>query len=206
MNMKLIVGLGNPGKQYRLTRHNIGFMIVEEMARLNSIKLRLNRRFKALTGEGIIGDGNCYLAMPQTLMNLSGNSVRLIVNWLRIDLDKILLIIDDIAFSFGDVRIRRKGSDAGHKGLGSIIDCLGSEEFSRMRVGIMGRKVVKDYSLYVLDRFTTREQKALPGILDRACKVCECWVREGIDAAMNKYNIKPKNQKTEKLKNKFLRS
>lgn len=191
--MKLIVGLGNPGKEYAFTRHNIGFTVAKEMARLNSVKLKLNRRFKAITGEGIIGDENCYLAMPQTFMNLSGNSVRSIVNWLRVDLSRILLIIDDIYFSFGDIRIRRKGSDAGHKGLGSIIDCLGSGEFSRMRIGIMGRKVVKDYSLYVLDRFTQREQKALPGILDRACKACECWVREGVEAAMNKYNSKIKN-------------
>lgn len=186
--MKLIVGLGNPGREYNLTRHNVGFMVVEELARLHSINFRLNKRFKALTAEGLIGGERSYLAMPQTLMNLSGHSVCLIVNWLKIELSEILLIVDDIALLFGDTRIRSKGTDAGHKGLRSVIDCLGTNEFTRMRIGIMGSRIVKNRSRYVLDNFTKKEQKALPEILQRSSQACECWVREGVNAAMNRYN------------------
>ena len=201
--MKLIVGLGNPGTKYSLTRHNMGFMVVEEMARLNNIKFRLNRRFKSFTGEGRIGGAEaCYLAKPQQFMNLSGHSVRSIVNWLNIELDRVLLIVDDIALPFGQIRIRSKGSDGGHKGLRSAIDCLGMDEFSRMRVGIMGRKIVRDCPRYVLSRFTRREQKALPGILREASQACECWAREGVDVTMNRYNRKPrKHGRTETQKN-----
>ncbi|MFC1667638.1 aminoacyl-tRNA hydrolase [Candidatus Omnitrophota bacterium] len=186
--MKLIVGLGNPGKEYSLTRHNTGFIVVEEMARFNDIKIKSKRRFKALTGEGQIEGEDCYLLMPQTFMNLSGHSVRSVVNWLKIDLNKILLILDDVALSFGDIRIKPKGSDAGHKGLRSVIDCLGTNEFSRMRIGILGRKTIRDHSRYVLDRFTRKEQKVLPGILKQTLSACECWVRQGVNAAMNRYN------------------
>ena len=186
--MKLIVGLGNPGKEYSLTRHNAGFMVVEELAGLHSVKFRVNKRFKALTGEGLIGGERSYLAMPQTFMNLSGHSVRLIVNWLKVDLEDILLIIDDIALPFGSMRIRPKGTHAGHKGLRSVIDCMGTDEFSRMRIGIAGSRTIRDRSRYVLDRFTKREQKALPDILQRSSQACEYWVREGVAAAMNRYN------------------
>ncbi len=186
--MKLIVGLGNPGRQYNLTRHNVGFMVIEKLARLGNTRLKSNRGFKALTGEGLIGEEGCCIAMPQTFMNLSGHSVRSIVNWLKIDLSDVLLIVDDIALPFGTIRIRPKGSDAGHKGVRSVIDCLGTNEFSRMRIGIMGRKDIRDCSRYVLGRFTKSEQKALPGILDRISEACECWIMEGVAAAMNRYN------------------
>ena len=186
--MKLIVGLGNPGKEYDLTRHNAGFMVVEELARESGIEFKKNRRFKALTAEGLIGSERCYLAMPQTFMNLSGHSARSIINWLKSEIDDILLVIDDVALPFGDIRIRPKGSDAGHKGLRSVIACLGTSEFSRMRIGIMGRDVIKDCSDYVLSGFTKKEQKLLPDILGRASRACECWVKEGVTTAMNKYN------------------
>ena len=188
--MKLIVGLGNPGVKYSLTRHNMGFVVVDEVARLNNIKFRLNRRFKSFTGEGRIGTEISYLAKPQQFMNLSGHSVRSIVNWLKIELDKVLLIVDDIALPFGQIRIRSKGSDGGHKGLRSAIDCLGMDEFSRMRIGIRGRKIVRDCPGYVLGRFTKREQKTLPDILREASQACECWANDGISAAMNNYNRK----------------
>ena len=186
--MKLIIGLGNPGEEYSATRHNVGFMITEELAAESKIKFKRNKRFKALTAEGLIGGERCYVAMPQTFMNLSGHSVRSIVNWLKIDLDDILLIVDDIALPFGNIRIRPKGSGAGHKGVRSAIDCLGTNEFSRMRIGIMGRGTIRDCSKYVLSRFTKREAKLLPDILRRSSQACECWVMEGVGVAMNKYN------------------
>lgn len=191
--MKLIVGLGTPGEEYRLTRHNLGFMLVKEAARSNSINFRLNKRFKALTGEGLIAGERSYLAMPQTLMNLSGHSVRLIVNWLKIDLGGILVVIDDIALPFGKIRMRPKGGDAGHRGMRSVIDCLGTNGFSRMRIGIMGGRPIKNHPRYVLNRFTRKEQKTLPDILQLASQACECWVREGVNTAMNQYNSKSKS-------------
>lgn len=186
--MKLIVGLGNPGKKYSHTRHNVGFMVLEEFAKLSNIRFKENKQFNALIGEGIIEGETTYLAMPQTFMNLSGHSVSLIVNWLKIDLREILLVIDDIALPFGEIRLKAKGSDAGHKGLSSVIDYLGSKGFSRLRIGVMGTKEVKDYSKYVLTNFTKKERKLLPEIKERAGAACECWIKEGIDVAMNRYN------------------
>lgn len=186
--MKLIVGLGNPGEKYIFTRHNIGFMALEELARRKKGKFRSHFRFKALTAEMIIGKEKCFIAMPQTFMNLSGHSVRLIANWLKIELGEILLIVDDTSLPFGKIRLRAKGSDAGHKGLRSIIECLGSSEFKRMRIGIMGRSDVKNRSKYVLGNFTKKEKEKLPDILKHVTSACECWVTEGIDLAMNKYN------------------
>src|SRR3989338_2921167 len=184
--MKLIVGLGNPGEEYKLTRHNIGFLVLEKFARANSIKFRINRRFNAFTGEGIIGRERVFLAMPQTFMNLSGNSARPILSWLKIEPGAMFVVMDDIALSFGAIRIRPKGSGGGHKGLNSIIDSISTQEFPRMRIGILGRKNIKDLSGYVLDRFTKAEQKILPDILDSATQACECWIKEGVHTAMNR--------------------
>ena len=191
--MKLIVGLGNPGRDYAFTRHNIGFMVVEELASRFKAKFRNSRRFKALTAEGVAAGKKCYLAKPQTFMNLSGHSVCSIVNWLKIELSDILLVMDDIALPFSEIRIRPKGSDGGHKGLRSAIDCLGTREFPRMRIGIMGRKNTTNCSGYVLERFTRKEEKLLKDVLERSSSACECWMRKGIGAAMNQYNSKIKD-------------
>ena len=186
--MKLIVGLGNPGEEYKFTRHNIGFLVLDEFARANDIKFKINKRFNALVSEGIIGREKVLLAMPQTFMNLSGNSVRRMLSWLKTETDDMFVVMDDIALPFGSIRIRPEGSSGGHNGLNSIIDSIGCQEFPRMRVGILGRKNVKDLSNYVLARFTKPEQKGLPEILKAASQACECWVREGVNAAMDKFN------------------
>ncbi|MEK6733168.1 MAG: aminoacyl-tRNA hydrolase, partial [Candidatus Omnitrophota bacterium] len=186
--MKLIVGLGNPGAKYVLTRHNIGFLVLEEFAKANNIKVKTNRHFNAVTGEGVVGGEDTYLAMPQTFMNLSGHSVRLMLNWFKIDAKDMFVAVDDIALPFSSLRIRPKGSSGGHKGLRSIIDFTGTQEFSRMRMGILGRKNIRDLSSYVLNRFTKGELKKIPEILDITSQACECWIREGANAAMNKFN------------------
>jgi len=186
--MKLIVGLGNPGAEYVFTRHNMGFLVLENFARVNSIKFKINKRFNALVGEGVIGGEKAFLAMPQTFMNLSGNSVRPILNWLKIETDNMFVVVDDIALSFGAMRIKPKGSSGGHNGLNSIIDSISTHEFPRMRLGILGRKNIKDFSNYVLDKFTKAEQKSLPDILDSASQACEYWISQGVNAAMNKFN------------------
>lgn len=186
--MKLIVGLGNPGEEYRLTRHNIGFSVLEEFSRVNNIKLKVNKRFNALAGEGAIGKEKTFLAMPQTFMNLSGRSVRTILNWLKIDAHNMFVIADDIALPFGAIRIRPKGSSGGHNGLNSIIDSISTQEFPRMRLGILGRKNIKGLSNYVLGKFTKAEQKDLSEVLSRASQACEYWIRDGVEAAMNTFN------------------
>jgi PTH1 family peptidyl-tRNA hydrolase len=186
--MKLISGLGNPGKEYNRTRHNLGFMVLTELAKKHNIALKQRSRFKALSGEGLIEGNNCYIAMPQTYMNLSGHSLRLIVRWLKIEFNDILLVVDDISLPFGDIRLKPKGSAAGHKGLKSVIDCLAGNDFARLKIGIMGGEEIKNLSSYVLDNLTKQEEKALPEILKRAVSACECWVKEGIDVTMNRYN------------------
>jgi len=186
--MKLISGLGNPGKEYNRTRHNLGFMVLTELAKKHNIALKQRSRFKALSGEGRIEGNNCYIAMPQTYMNLSGHSLRLIVRWLKIEFNDILLVVDDISLPFGDIRLKPKGSAAGHKGLKSVIDCLAGNDFARLKIGIMGGEEIKNLSSYVLDNLTKQEEKALPEILKRAVSACECWVKEGIDVTMNRYN------------------
>lgn len=186
--MKLIVGLGNPGKEYLLTRHNMGFMVLEKIAKECSVKFRPNRHFRALTAECVIGGEECCLAKPQEFMNLSGYSVASAVRRLKIGLADILLIVDDIAIPFGSIKIRPKGTDAGHRGLRSVIDCLGTNEFARERIGIRGRDNIKDISRYVLSRFAKAEQKLLPDVLENASSACECWIREGVDKVMNRFN------------------
>ncbi len=188
--MKLIVGLGNPGDRYSLTRHNIGFMAVSKISEIHSLRLRSSRRFKATTGEGLIAQERCYLCMPETYMNLSGNSVRALANWLKIELDDIIVISDDISLNLGNIRIRNGGGDAGHKGLRSITECLGNNQFPRIRVGISGEHETDDLADYVLKTFTKKEQKILPDILKRCAGACECWIKEGMAAAMNNYNEK----------------
>lgn len=186
--MKLIVGLGNPGDEYKLTRHNIGFLALEEFAGSNSIKFKTNKRFNALVGEGLVGREGILVAMPQTFMNLSGVSVRAMLGWLKIETRDMFVVVDDIALPFGAIRIRPKGSSGGHNGLNSIINSISGQEFPRMRLGILGRKNIKGLSAYVLARFNKAEQKNLPRILDTASHACECWIKDGINTAMNQYN------------------
>ena len=186
--MKLVVGLGNPGAEYALTRHNIGFLVLEKFVRVHNIKFKTSKRFNALIGEGQIDREKVFFAMPQTFMNLSGHSVRPILNWLKIATNDMFVIMDDIALPFGAIRIKPKGSSGGHNGLNSIIDSISTQEFPRMRLGILGRKNIKDLSNYVLDKFTKTEQKSLPEILDSASQACECWIGQGVNTAMNKFN------------------
>ncbi|MFH1782041.1 MAG: aminoacyl-tRNA hydrolase [Candidatus Omnitrophota bacterium] len=188
--MKLIVGLGNPGEEYTLTRHNIGFLVVEDIARSNNLDLKKKKKFEGETGEGVIKGEMSIIFKPHTYMNLSGNSVHKLINWLSLDLNDLLVIFDDISLFFEDIRIRPKGSDGGHKGLRSIIDCLGTDEFSRIRVGIKGNKEISNYPRYVLNRFTKKEQIILPDIIKRTASACECWVKEGVEETMNTFNMK----------------
>jgi PTH1 family peptidyl-tRNA hydrolase len=163
-------------------------LVLEEFARANNIKFKASKRFNALIGEGAVEKEKVFLAMPQVFMNLSGHAVRPMLNWLKMEAYNMFVIMDDIALPFGAIRIRPKGSSGGHNGLNSIIGSISTQEFPRMRIGILGRKNIKDLPNYVLDKFTKAEQKNLPAILDRALQACECWIHEGIEVTMNRFN------------------
>ena len=182
--MKVIVGLGNPGIKYRHTRHNIGFLIVKALAKRLGISLRV-KKFKGILGRGKFKSQGLILFMPMTFMNLSGEAAAA----LNIsDLSNMLIVHDDIDLKFGNIRIRKKGASGGHRGIKSIIENLGTEEFPRLRIGIRGRDRIEDTTTYVLNPFTTQERGALKDIVDRVCECIFLWLEEGIDVTMNRFN------------------
>lgn len=186
--MKIIVGLGNPGRQYAATRHNLGFMVVDDVAgRLGGGERR--SRFKAELVEARDGGEKIVLIKPQTFMNLSGTSVREAVRWYKASLDELLVVLDDIDLPYGAIRMRPDGGSGGHNGLKSIIADLGSQEFARLRLGI-GRGA-GGASGQVLSRFHPDEERQLPEIIEAGANCALDWARYGAIAAMNRCNRKP---------------
>lgn len=178
----LIVGLGNPGKQYSLTRHNMGFEIVSRFAEKHGLTLKHALRFGA-----DIAKGECYgkeviLALPMTYMNLSGNAVRKLVSFYKIPLDKLLVVADDVAIDYGRLRLRTQGSSGGQRGLQNIEELLATKEYSRLRVGI-GDRERGDLADYVLGKLTEEEQKSLPHITEGAIESIESWLDKGAEGA-----------------------
>ncbi len=183
---KVVIGLGNPGRKYAGTRHNMGFMVVEELAkRTNAPTSR--QRMKAEISETRYGDDRLVLVMPQTYMNESGLSVREIVRWYKAPLEDVMVVYDDLDLKYGQVRVRPKGSPGGHNGMKSIFRELGTQEIPRVRVGI-GRGSGHHAIGHVLSRFSPEEQEHLPAIIDRAADAVELWMREGIIETMNQIN------------------
>lgn len=186
--MKLVVGLGNPGREYARTRHNIGFLTVDELvARLAGVSGR--SRFRALLSEGVRGTEKIVTVKPQTFMNLSGTSVREAIHWYKLDLEDVLIIVDDMDLPLGQMRLRGDGSAGGHNGLKSIFSELGTTSIPRLRVGI-GRGGGSS-TAHVLSRFNEREAAELPEIVERASDAAERWIDVGIIAAMNEINQRP---------------
>lgn len=188
--MYLIAGLGNPGKQYDMTRHNIGFEVIDYMA--DRLGVKVNKlKYKALYGETKIGTEKVLLIKPQTYMNLSGDSIRDFANFYKILPENIIIINDDIALEAGRLRIRAKGSAGGHNGLKSIIYQLNSDNFPRIRIGV-GAPKHEDYDLadFVLGRFTKEEIPILEEAIIKASDAAEEIVKRSIDSAMNKFNTK----------------
>ena len=182
----LIVGLGNPGKEYADTRHNVGFRAVEELAR--RARLTWERpRLKAEQSRGTIAGREVVLAKPQTYMNLSGASVVQLVRWYKTPLDQLLIIHDDLDLPFGQLRLRAEGSGGGQNGMGSIIQQLGTNSIHRLKIGI-GRPTWGDAKDYVLTRFSKDQATELTTIIARAADAAELWLAEGIIPAMNEYN------------------
>lgn len=191
--MKYIFGLGNPTREYAGTRHNIGFDAITKLSDVYGINVT-EKKHKALCGKGIIAGQRVMLIKPQTFMNLSGESVREVLDFYKADASDILVIYDDICLAPGQLRVREKGSAGGHNGIKNIIAHLGTEEFARIRIGV-GEKP-KDWDLkdYVLGHFPTEEEPLMREALADAAKACELFVNDEIAAAMNLFNKKKKKQ------------
>lgn len=186
--MYIIAGLGNPGRQYDMTRHNIGFEVIDYIADQYNIKVN-KLKFKSLFGEMKIAGERVFLIKPQTYMNLSGEALREFSAFYKIPPGNIIVINDDISLQAGRIRIRRKGSAGGHNGLKSIIYQLQTDEFVRIKMGV-GAPRHEDYDLadYVLGRFSKEEIPVLEQAIIRASKAAEEIINEGVDSAMNQYN------------------
>ena len=195
--MYIIAGLGNPGKQYAQTRHNVGFDTIDILADKYNISVD-TKKHKALCGKGMIEGQKVVLAKPQTFMNLSGESVRELVDFYKIDPEEELLVIyDDISLEPGVLRLRTKGSAGGHNGMKSIIKHLGGDTFPRIRVGIGGEKHPgQDLADYVLGHFKDDEKELLSDALDKAEKAAELFAQDEFSEAMNKYSVGKKKRKT----------
>ena len=183
---KLIVGLGNPGRQYAHNRHNVGFQCLDRLAQAHGLSFG-NWRAKASLALGKIADVRVVLARPRTYMNLSGQAVGPLVRFYKLSLEDILIIYDDLDLPLGIIRLRPEGGSGGHKGMRSIIEALGSQTFPRLRVGI-GRPPGNDAASYVLNDFTADERTTLESVCEKVVAAVELFLREGIEAAMNTYN------------------
>ncbi len=186
----LIVGLGNPGREYERTRHNVGFRVLELLAK--EAGARVDRsRFRALTGTAELGGQKVLLLKPQTYMNNSGEAVHLAAMFYRVPISRILILSDDISLPVGRVRVRAEGSAGGHNGLKSVIAHLGSQDFPRVKIGV-GAKPHPDYDLadWVLSNFTSEEEKALAPALEHAAAAALELIRNGVQSAAGKYNGK----------------
>lgn len=187
--MHLVVGLGNPGREYARTRHNMGFMLVDMLARRLGVAVE-KPLFKSFTGRASVSSGNTLvLAKPQTYMNLSGHSVSALMNWFKIPLSGLIVVYDDLDLPPGKIRVRPRGGHGGHRGMESIIEQLGSGDFSRIRIGIgRPRSQGPEVPDWVLGKFSDEEEKLVAEALERACEAVITLVGEGAEAAMNRFN------------------
>ena len=185
--MYIIVGLGNPERRYDGTRHNIGFSAVTALADIYGISMDM-KKHRAVCGKGVIDGQKVILAMPQTYMNLSGESVRELMDYYKCDLSDLIVIYDDISLDVGKLRIRAKGSAGGHNGIKNIIAQLGTQEFTRIKIGVGEKPAKMDLADYVLGRFSKEEQPIIRESADRAREaVCE-MITHDVASAMNKFN------------------
>lgn len=187
--MNLIVGLGNPGSEYEFTRHNVGFLLIDKLADGAGIAVK-RRECRSLVGGGVIEGRRSKLVKPQTYMNLSGEAVGCLAakdNLFEVG-QSLVVISDDLALPFGTIRLRARGSAGGHNGLKSIIATLGTNEFTRLRIGIQPEHPVSDAKKFVLDEFAAAERRALKEILERSAEAVRTVLRDGIAKAMSLYN------------------
>jgi len=189
MDRFLIAGLGNPGERYKNTRHNIGFMVIDAL--IQHFNISVSSGFYSDFGDTVTNGKKIYIQKPQTFMNLSGKAVASLAGYYNIDIKDILVIYDDVDLPFGKIKIKTKGSSAGHKGLISIISCLGSDEFPRAKMGI-GRPANPGFSIsdYVLGKFSPEESKHLDKFINLCKNAALCFIEEGLIPAMTKFNNK----------------
>lgn len=188
--MYIIVGLGNPKREYENTRHNIGFDVIETLAEQENIGV-LEKKHKAVIGKGTIEGQKVILARPQTFMNLSGESVRELIDYYKVDETTNLIVIsDDISLAPGQIRIRKKGSAGGHNGLKNIISHLGHDTFVRIRMGVGEKPRGYDLADYVLGHFTKEERRLMDEAARNACDAIRMMLARDADTAMNRYNCK----------------
>lgn len=183
----IVVGLGNPGRNYANTRHNLGFMVVDELAR-RAGESTVRKRFRSQLLETRHAGGKLVLIKPQTFMNESGHAVREALNWFRIPVEQLLIVVDDLDLPYGHIRMRPGGSGGGHNGLRSIIDQTGETQIPRLRLGI-GRGP-NQARAHVLSHFAPNEQEQLRTVIDAAADTVELWLDEGISTAMNEINAR----------------
>ncbi|MFA7032172.1 MAG: aminoacyl-tRNA hydrolase [Bacilli bacterium] len=184
--MKLIVGLGNPGKKYEKTRHNMGFMALDLLSSLSQIDVDKDV-FHGLLGRGKIFDEDVYLFKPMTFMNLSGTAVREVVSYFKIDIDDIIIIYDDMALNPGQIRLRKSGSSGGHKGMQNIIENLQTDDLKRIRIGI-GEPGEWDVIDYVLGKPLKEDQPLIDEAIESAVEAIKETIKTDFDRAMNKFN------------------
>lgn len=198
--MKVIVGLGNPGRQYEDNRHNVGFRVIDLLARRWSIGLD-REKHQGRFGSGIVDDEKVVLLQPLTFMNRSGATVGHALRFYQALPSDLMVIVDDMALALGRLRLRASGSAGGHNGLQDIIECLGDDGFNRLRVGI-GPPGGVDAIGHVLGDFSQAEEEVLEELLPRAADAVSCWLATGMDEAMTRYNQRPKSEdKTEEKNN-----
>lgn len=183
----LLIGLGNPGREYQNNRHNYGFMLIDRIAvRLNARGMKVQS--KAVVTDAIYEDHKLILAKPQTYMNLSGQSVQGLVNFYKIPLTNVMILSDDLDLPFGTIRIRASGGPGGQRGLSNILEKLGTKDVPRLRLGIGRPPGRMDPAYYVLQNFSRDDMRSISEILDRAADAALEFVKNGLNAAMNKFN------------------
>ena len=194
--MFLVAGLGNPGEEYALTPHNLGFLTIDRLAEEHGIRVT-RKDSKALVGMGEIGGNPVMLAKPQTFMNLSGTSLAPLIEKHSIELNRLLVVYDELDLAWGAMRIKPKGSAAGHKGMQSLIAALGTNEFARVRLGIHPDHPVRDGAEFVLAPFRRSQMKELDELVGSAADAVRSIIAEGVEKAMTKYNRRAPGLNTE---------
>jgi len=184
--MRIVVGLGNPGKQYHGTRHNVGFAVIDGLAASPSAG-RFQSRFSASVAELLEGEQKVLLVKPETFMNLSGRSVRQLVDFYQLPLEELLVVCDDVNLPLGKLRVRTKGSHGGHNGLRDIQNHLGTQEYSRLRIGV-GAADEKELVDHVLGRFRPSERPVIDDAVMQAIQAVSTWIQQGVEVCMNRFN------------------
>lgn len=186
--MRIIIGLGNPGKKYKGTRHNVGFEAVDKLCFDHGIRMKMKFLRRAMVGEGKIGGAAAALVQPQTYMNLSGNAAAAISRYYKQPPSALIVVYDDISLELGEIRVRAQGSAGGQKGMAHIITRLGTQEIIRVRIGIGAKPEGWELSDYVLSRFKREEHDAFVRGVTLAGEAVECIVKEGVETAMGRFN------------------